>query len=48
MIVNEPVFGKSLEIAARNLQRDGLKIFFDKIIQSSENIPVALSDQGSS
>ena len=48
MIVNEPVLGESLEIASRNLQKDGLKLFCDKIIQSSENIPVALSDQGSS
>ena len=48
VIVNEPVFGESLEIAARNLQKDGLKSFCDKTIQSPENIPVALSDQGSS
>ena len=48
VIVNEPVFGESLEIAARNLQKDGLKLFCDKIIQSPVNIPVALSDQGSS
>ena len=48
MIVNEPVFGESLEIVARNLQKDGLKLFCDEIIQSPENIPVALSDQGSS
>ena len=46
VIVNEPVFGESLEIATRNIQKDGLKLFCDKIIQSPENIPVALSDQG--
>ena len=44
VIVNQPVFGKSLEIAARNLQKDGLKLFCDKIIQPPENIPVALSE----
>ena len=48
VIVNEPVVGESLEIAARNLQKDGLKLCCDKIIQSPENIPVALSDQDSS
>ena len=31
-----------------NLQKVGLKLFCDKIIQSPENIPVALSDQGPS
>ena len=48
MIVNEAVFGESIETAARNLQNDGLRLFCDKIIQSPENIPVALSNQGSS
>ena len=48
VIVNEPVFGESLEIAPRILQKDGMKRFFDKIILSTENIPVALPDQGSS
>ena len=48
VIVNEPVFDESLEIASRNYQKDGMKLFCDKIIQSPENIPVALSDQGSS
>ena len=31
VIVNEPVFGESLEIAARNLQKDGLKLFVTKL-----------------
>ena len=31
VIINEPVFGESLEIAARNLQRDGLKLFVTKL-----------------
>ena len=48
VIVNEPVFGESLEIAACNLQKAGLKLYCDKIIQSPENTPVALSDQGPS
>ena len=31
VIVNEPVFGKSLEIAARDLQKDGPKLFVTKL-----------------
>ena len=31
VIVNEPVFGESPEIAARNLQKDGLKLFVTKL-----------------
>ena len=35
VIVNEHVFGESIEIAARNFQRKGLKLFCEKNYQVS-------------